>query len=160
MKPWPRLLAAISIILLSGCGYHLRGADRTALPASLKTVYLQAQPFSELTTALRLRLDAAGSDMVEGPGRGVAVISLSGERFDQGLITLSGDGRSREYQLTYQVQLAVQGAANMTPQRVSLVRSYLGDERDRLGQAEQQELLRVEMARELADQIVYRLRAL
>lgn len=159
MKRWGLFLGVI-VLLLSGCGYHLRGADRAGLPDSLRTVYLQAPPFSELTNALRLRLESSGSRIVEGPDADVAVVSLSGERFDQGLITLSGDGRSREYQLTYQVQLAVRGAARMAPQRVSLVRSYLGDERDRLGQAEQQELLRVEMARELADQIVYRLRAL
>lgn len=85
---------------LAGCGFHLRGA--ADLPFA--TLYIQAPPSSLFATQLK-RVVTSGSrtEVVDDAKAAQATLQLVDERREKEILSLSGTGRVREFQLRYRV---------------------------------------------------------
>lgn len=101
-----KLLLLVVLLLLNGCGYHLRGP--MALGPQLKNLYLQtADPYGELAHHVRLYLKMSGVHLAESPRNASAILDIQSENTSEQLLNISGTQQVRQYNLiltvTYQV---------------------------------------------------------
>ena len=154
-----RLVLALSIATVAGCGYQLRGA--VSLPPDLDRIHVDGPP--GIDVALEQVLDDGGARVQSSRDAATAVVRIGDERFVQRVLSVDAHtGKEREFELAYQVAFEVtgaQGEALMARQTVSLVRDYVYDPNAVLGKSLEQEVLHAEMRRDAAARIAARIAA-
>ena len=154
------LLLGVIVLLLtvSACGFQLVGEK---LPADLKVVYLQTpNRYSEFARELRAELQIAGARITESAEEASAVLQVSAERFDQRVLSVGSDGKVREFELRFVVRFSVRPREAQAPppeQTATIVRDYSFDPTGVLGKQDEASLLRTEMQRDAARNVVQRL---
>jgi len=116
------------LILLSACGYHLRGALQ--LPEALKKIYIQGAS-AELKQAITTTFRSASGSIVTNPADAGMVLNVIHEDYQRRTISLNADGYSNEYELIYQVtfeMLDSQGAELVAEQTVKLSKAYFNEQ--------------------------------
>jgi LPS-assembly lipoprotein len=153
--PAALLLAAL---LLSGCGFQLRGAAN--LP--FESLYVQAPTGSQFATQFR-RVVAAGSAtrVVDDPKAAEATLVLLSEAREKSILSLSGTGRVREFQLRYRMsyRLLDRNAVEAVPvSEITLTRDFSFNDQDALSKESEEALLFRDMQNDAVQQLVRRLR--
>ncbi len=152
--------AALSLVLLSACGFHLRAA--VELPAVLETTYLQSQNlYSGIATELRLELQSAGADLTDQRDAATGVVIVLNERSQRRVLSVGSAGRASEYELFEEVSFALedpQGNVLLEPQTLRMTRDLVFDDTQLLGKVGEAEVIRRQMQRDLARQIITRIR--
>jgi LPS-assembly lipoprotein len=147
--------------LLSGCGFHLRGA--VDLPANYQRMAIEGvSPYSELGQKLKRGLQANGVNVVEAAGAQV-ILKLSEVSYQRRLLSVSAlSGKTAEYELHYSLKMSVrdrQGNVLVPEQPLQQLRDYVFDQGNVLATGNQEAQLRKDMERDLVDQILRRLQA-
>jgi len=155
-----QLVAAVLLILsVSSCGFALRGTAN--LPAALQTLQLASvDPTSDLLREVSRALRSNGVTVVDTdqtPYR----LGLGRENSTERTLSVNSNARAGEYELELSVlfQLTQSGSTVLGPETLSLTRVYLTDPENAVAKDEEAELIRQEMRRELAQQILRRLQA-
>ena len=153
---------ALSVTLLSGCGFHLRNA--LDLPEHLGPVrVLAADRYSPLAEQLADGLQRAGAQPAAVDAwEGVATLQVVSEQWADTPISHDQFGRAQEYALRYAVVFTLRGsdASVLVPQQtVELSRDYLAPAVDSIGKASEREMLVRELQREMAMAILRRVGA-
>ncbi len=149
-------LLALLLGALSGCGFQLRG--QVDLPPSMATTYVVAS--DDLSRELRLLLRANEVAIVADRRSAGAVLQVSSESLQREVQSIGERARVREYALRYSLRVSVidaEGAVIVPAQTIELVRDYTLDETQILGVASEEEIIRQELRREMAREIVRRL---
>lgn len=150
------LLAAL---LLSGCGFHLRGA--ADLP--FKSLYVQAPPTSLFGTQLKRVIGSSSkTDVVAEPKAAEAILQLLDERREKEILSLSGAGRVREFQLRYRVRYRVvdQKQRELVPtSEIVLRRDFSFNDEEALSKESEEALLFRDMQTDAVQQLLRRLQA-
>lgn len=152
---WITVLAAV--LLLQGCGFHLRGTLEGSADMPLTYVQGSAAPGGIRTALSRADKITGNIDQAE------AVLNVVSEKFDRRVLSVDSNGRVSEYEIFYAVDFTVQdktGKQLIGPQTVSLVRDYRFDETQVLGKDTEEAGLRQDMVRDAAQQILRRLQVL
>ena len=153
------LVLTLAIMTAGGCGYQLRGA--VSLPPGLDAIRI-AGPI-DIRNALTQLLDSGGVHVQPAGGSAEALLRVSGERFNRRVLSVDPNtGKESEFELAYQVTFEMTGAEGeelMPEQTVSLIRDYVFDRDAVLGKSREQNVLRAEMLRDAAAQIVRRIAA-
>lgn len=152
---------AAAALLLAGCGFHLQG--RASLPAVVKTPYLEApDPQSDFIQYLRHDLLSNGAQLMYEKTHASAVVSILSDRVVRRVLSVSSINRVNEYEVTYTVAFSVtsQGKQLLAPQELSATRTYSFDESLLLAKGHEEDILRQDMARNLADMVMRRLSSL
>lgn len=153
------LLPILLVLLLHGCGFHLRGA--VDLPAAMERTHIAGTPYNEpLRAGLQRQLEVAGVEVVEEE-EATAVLQITNEQQGQRVLSVSSEGRAREYELYYTVSFEVEGKGNnyeRENQTITLTRDLIFDETQVLATGEERQLLYDEMQSEAARMILTRLR--
>lgn len=170
---------AAAAMLLAGCGFHLEG--RAPLPAALKSAYLQTpDEQSEFVLGLRRMLEHSGAELTDDRARATAVIRVLQDKVSEQVLSVSPStvtpdsallppgtatplgNQPIEYEITYTVRFAVsEGDREVLPvQEVTLTRDYSFDEHQLLAKANESDILRRALARNLADIVMRRLSSL
>lgn len=151
----------IGCLLLSACGFHLRGQESANLPASLATLRLSAPAYAPLTVEMRNALKGrAGIRLVEDIDASVATLTLSGEHISSQVQAIDITGKVSDYLLNYSVTFslnAADGKVLLPSQVIKLQREYTFDKLNVLAKAREDEFLRQEMRRDAVQQILRRL---
>ncbi|MDC0410821.1 LPS assembly lipoprotein LptE [Luminiphilus sp.] len=117
---------------------------------------ISAQPRSDLTRELTRELSNAGvvlTDTVSG-----LQLALQAEQFSQRNVSLTAQARAAELELTLSVDFVFEQAEqDPINARATVSRQMLNDPRNIVGKTEELRLLREEMRRDLAAQIVRRI---
>ena len=145
-------LAGGAAALMAGCGFHLQG--HAHLPPALKAPYLEVQDRqSDFTESLRQALLANGAQLTERRDEASAVVSIVKDSFRKRTLVVSANNQANEYEITYVVTVAVSSGEKqlLQPQELTATRSYSFDERLLLAKGHEEEQLRADMARDLAD---------
>ena len=145
-------LGAALTALAAGCGFHLQGHSH--LPAALKTPYLEVQDRqSDFTQSLRQALISNGAQLADRREQASAVVSIVRENFRRRTLVVSVNNQANEYEITYTVTFTVSAGdlQLLQPQDLTETRSYSFDERLLLAKGHEEDQLRADMARELAD---------
>lgn len=154
---------AIALIVLSGCGFHLR--NRIALPADLGPVQVTSSAaYSELVTNVRRGLEASGATAAPPIEEGTkapptATLRILSERWGDLPISVDQFGRSQEYSLRYAVVFVFKKAdgTDLVPQQViELSRDYVSQPDNATGTTTEREVLADELRREMSASILRR----
>jgi len=153
------LLAAA--LLVAACGFHLQG--RASLPALVKTPYLEAPDRqSDFVRSLLHALLANGAQPMQDKAHASVVVSVLRDNVTRRVLSVSALNQPNEYEVTYTVSFSVTaGDKELLPaQELSATRTYSFDERLLLAKEHEEEILRADMAHDLADMVMRRLSSL
>jgi len=160
----PAVLALL-VLLLAGCGFHLR--DALLLPPDLGPLQVASRDAdSTLAMGLRDALRRAGATVVEGSAAGatdeVATLQLVSERWGDTPISIDQFGRSQEFTLRYAVIFRLQRAdgTDLVPQQaIELSRDYISVPTRSAGTEGEREILSNELRREMVSAVLRRIDA-
>jgi LPS-assembly lipoprotein len=153
-------------LLLSSCGFHLRGTSSFALPPELSTlrVTMGGTGYPPLLVEVRNALKAVGNvQLTEDVSASVPVLVLHKETNANQVLAIDNSGRISAYLINYRVDYSLIGADNkplLQKQSVKLQREYGFDRLNVIATEKQSEFIQNEMRRDVAQQIVRRLASL
>jgi outer membrane lipopolysaccharide assembly protein LptE/RlpB len=159
-----RTLAIVCICTgLAACGFHLRGSGAEFAGIEGGRIFLNQARAPTVSAQVRSQLDLAGAKLTATASEAEYRVLISNERLLREVLSVSPQtGKAEEYQLLLRVFLSVSTSAGETlvdQQQISLSRDFTYDADAALGKYSEEELLRQEMTREAADQILRRLGA-
>jgi len=168
MTPMPSLRAAalrlgalFGMLLLAGCGFHLRGDNPYAAALAHTTVHLQAGAAPIVHAALLQAFDTFSVPQAEQPSEADLIVNLNRENFVSRVVSFDPTtGKAREFELIYQVVVSATdhaGAEVLTEEALEFQRDYTFDDAAVLGAFAQEQTLRAEIARDAADTVLRRL---
>jgi len=157
-----RLTLVFALLLLSGCGFHLRG--NIDLPADLKQMHVQGtSKYSGLGLELRRSLKTNGVEVVDEINSAQVVLRISSPAYTRRLLSVLGDsGKVAEYELSYSLDISLhdrKGSILLAPQTLRQLRDYTFDSDGVLGKGNEEARLRKDMERDLVRQVLSRLQA-
>ena len=157
MKTLTLFCGALLCTLLSGCGFQLRGAAN--LP--FDTLYVQAPTGSQFAVQFR-RVVIAGSStrVVNTAKEAAATLVVVTELREKSILSLSGGGRVREFQLRYRLSYRMldRNAVEILPvAEIILTRDFSFNDQDTLSKESEEALLFRDMQNDAVQQLVRRL---
>jgi len=90
--------------VLAACGFQLRGANEF----SYKTLYISGQ--TQINKALKKSFTTNGVDIVNSADEAEMQLELLKEEYEKRILSLSGGGQVREYELYYRVHYRTKSA--------------------------------------------------
>lgn len=152
-----RLLILLMSLLLTACGFHLRG--QAGMP--FNTLYLDAASASAPFIAdLRRNLEANKVKLVNTAEQADVVLNIVSEIPEKQILTLGGSGRVNEFQLNYRVSLRAYDLKQqdwIPAEEIVLRRNYSYDDTKILAKEAEEALLYQSMRSDMMQQIVRRL---
>ena len=143
--------------LLSACGFQLRRA-RTMPFAS---IYLPAIG-GELGTRIRQGLQDSGVEIVRDIKQAEARLDIAVAGRDREILSLSGAGKVREYEIIQRIRFALyaaDGSVRLAPVTLEARRDYTYDDALLLAQEQEEALLWQDIDADLARRVLDRLAA-
>ena len=161
-QPYP--LAKLACLLavfscLMSCGFQLKGTGSSESMGlqGLELRLVSVQPRSDLTREVSRELSNAGAVLTDATEPALQ-LTLQAEQFSQRNVSLTAQARAAELELTLSVDFVLeQTEQDPTDARATVSRQMLNDPRNIVGKTEELRLLRAEMRRDLAAQIVRRI---
>jgi LPS-assembly lipoprotein len=145
-------------VVLSACGFQLRGTGTTEL--SVKEMDVSARnAYGETVTQLRQVLERNGVNLHAGaPYR----LVLTNEQESDRAATYTGGSRSAEYELTTVLNYSIQGLNNLEllSDKLEVRKVYVRDGSNITGSEQEAKRAREEMRRDLVNAMVVRLQML
>jgi len=145
-------------VVLSACGFQLRGTGTTEL--SVKEMDVSARnAYGETVTQLRQVLERNGVNLHAGaPYR----LVLTNEQENERAATYTGGSRSAEYELTTVLNYSIQGLNNLEllSDKLEVRKVYVRDGSNITGSEQEAKRARDEMRRDLVNAMVVRLQML
>lgn len=154
------LSAAGAGLLLSGCGFRLRGHFQ----APFETLYLQMRENTRFSGLLK-RMIESGSNIrcVKNPNEAEAVLELINQRRDREVLSISDSGRAREYELTLTIEFRVTSTYDdftyVEPTQLVAHRDITYSESEFLSREKEEEVLYRDMENDLIAQMIRYLEA-
>ena len=142
-------------LLLGGCGFHLQG--HAPLPAAVKTSYLEVpDPQTDFVQSLRHDLLANGVQLAQDRSKASAVISVLADAVTRRVVSVSARNQPNEYEVTYTVRFSVTapGAELLKEQELTATATYSFSEPLLLAKGHEEDILRADMARDLAQRVM------
>ncbi len=156
MRVWLSALTLLLSLLLSSCGFQLRGTAN--LP--FDTLYIP-NPTGGIALELKRYIQAGSrTRVVDDPKAAEALLELSDEIRVRNILSLSGAGRVRELQLIYRVNVRVhdgKGGEFLPISTVSITRDLAYNDTDVLSKEAEEANIHREVQADLVQQILRRL---
>lgn len=164
---WPvglsRLVRITAVLALSAglvhCGFHVRGD--TQLP--FRTLAIVGGESTPLVVDLKRSLRGnAKVGIVDQPEQAEAVLYILTNQNDKSILTLSGGGRVREFQLTQKIMFRVADANGnewMPTSEISVRRDFSFNDSQALAKEGEERLLVADMQADAVQQLLRRLSA-
>lgn len=160
MIPMRNLLLSIALLMLTACGFHLRGTDLQDVRFGFKSLYIKTQSETPFVVALRRSLTKNKVPVVETAADAELVLDIVSETTTKQILSLSGSGRVREYQLFYRVSMHAydqQKVEWLPPDDVQLTRVLTYDDAEILAKEQEEMQLYKDMRADAVAQTVRRL---
>jgi len=145
-------------VLLSACGFQLRGTGTTEL--TIKELDLSARnAYGETVTQLRQLLESSGVKIVSGaPYK----LYLADEQENQRILSYAGAGRTGEYQVSTVLNYDIRGENNLLlkSDKLEVQKVFIHDGNNLVGSDQEANDARRETRRELVQRMMLRLQQL
>ncbi|CDF94342.1 MULTISPECIES: LPS assembly lipoprotein LptE [unclassified Pseudomonas] len=152
------LLVMCLTVLLSACGFQLRGTGTTEL--AIKELDLSARnAYGDTVKLLRQTLENSGVKVYAGAPYKLVLVN---EQESQRSLSYAGAGRSAEYQLTNELSYEIRGQNNLSllDDKLQVQKVYLHDGNNITGSDQESIEARGEMRRDLVQRMMLRLQQL
>ena len=151
------LWLSLLIIVLTGCGFHLRGALPTLTmdnPIYIAGVDKNSDLYRELARQLR----GAKSVVTETRSLAKSVLTISEYRSRERQLTLNSSNQAVEYELEESFNFSVQTSRTTVESRPLKVTRVLGrTESETLAREREEREMRINMRHDLVNQLMYQL---
>ena len=151
------LWISLLIIVLTGCGFHLRGALPTLTmdnPIYIAGVDNNSDLYRELARQLR----GAKSVITETRSLAKSVLTISDYRSRERQLTLNSSNQAVEYELEESFNFSVQTSRTTVESRPLKVTRVLGrTESETLAREREEREMRINMRHDLVNQLMYQL---
>lgn len=144
-------------VMLTACGFHLRQPS----PIAFKTIYIKGSTL--INKGLQKALTEQGIKVVTDPEEAELQLELLKQENEQRILSLSGTGVVREYELYYRVQYRTKMAGEATwalPLIMEGRRDYTYNDANLLAKQAEQKLLTESMQTDVLNGILRRLSVL
>jgi LPS-assembly lipoprotein len=161
MKSRIATAACALALALGGCGFRLAGSYM--LPSALAKPYLSfVDPYTDFAHEFAIQLKAAGAAVQVDGKNATATINVSKDLVEQQVLSVSATNIPTEYLLVYTVTFSVRDSDKvlLAPQTINLSRDYSFEEQIVLAKEHEADVLRGQMARDLASIAMRRLTSL
>ena len=149
-------MIAIFALLLSACGFQLRGSY--SLP--YESIYVGVSDVSVVGAGLKRQIRASGTRLADSAQDAQATFLQTGEAKEPIILSLSGSGRVREKRLRYRYGYRVvddKGRDLIAPGVIELSRDISYADSDVLAKTQEEDLLWRDMESDLVQQLMRRL---
>ncbi len=147
------------IMLLTACGYHLRGAYD--LPKGMKNVYMEGG-----SPTLREQFDSAlkssSGQLVDSRDKADVVLRIFQDEIEHRSLSLSARGRSNEIELAGHLEFQLINAKHETliaREPVDFRRAYFNDQQDVIAKGNEETVILKEMYQQVVRTIISRARS-
>ncbi|MBI1175150.1 MAG: hypothetical protein GC139_07785 [Sideroxydans sp.] len=152
-------LLAITL-LLSACGFHLRGHNLKEAAFAFHSIYVRAPADTPFVSALKSRLELYKLQLAPSADKADLTLQIVSESADKQILALSGGGHVREYQLHYRVSFRAydQQQQDWLPAgEIDLQRDFNYDDSQILAKAQEEGMIYQDMRSDAVQQIIFRL---
>lgn len=154
---WFKALAAVVMVAaVSSCGFKLRGSYE--LP--YKTLQVGSSSASVVAGQIRREIADTQTKIVGNPKDAEAILTILEERRDRQILSLSGAGRVREYELRMKVRYQFADANGMViipTSDILLKRTFSYDDTRVIAKQQEEAMLYQDMERDATGQILRRM---
>lgn len=157
---------AMLFMLVSACGFHLRGTESIALPAELshmRVTMTDRAAFPPLLVEMRNALRSQAGVTLAAGEQPAALLALFNESFQTETLGRDSANAPLNYVLNYKVSFSLKDASGrdlIAHQTVRTQREYSFRKENVLATEKEGDYLRAEMQRDAVQQILRRLAAL
>jgi len=151
-------LLVLLTCIFTACGFQLRGVTEL----SFKTLYVQGAKLS-ITQDLKRSFKTNSITVVDSAAEAELILELLNEANEKQILSLSGGGLVREFELIYRVSFRTRetGAAVFSPvQTIQLRRDFSYNDNALLGKGEEEARLNSDMRNDAIREIMRRLSAI
>jgi LPS-assembly lipoprotein len=150
--------AGTALLSVSGCGFKVRGVD---LGFPFKKIAIQGS--QDVTREVRRFVSGQPStQIVEEPTKAEVVLIVVSQNVERSVVAFNSAGRPREIQLRTRVAYRITdglGIELAPPQEISQTRDISVSESEALAMTSAEDFMQNDMSRDIAQQLVRRLRA-
>lgn len=159
IKHYIYFMLATCLLLLAGCGFHLRMAH--PLPPSLQKLYLDSDaPYGDFSLELQQMLKSINVTLVNEPTAAPITLKVFSENFNSTVLSESASSTTKQYVLHFTMQyelLDAHGNVIWGPKTIQNERNYTVNENQVLSTDSDQAALRTEMERDAVFMILMQL---
>jgi len=162
-----KIIVSLLVLTLSACGWHLRGSaaggDKLAMTSPLDLVIVTKDDHSPLITALRQSLRSYKINELDVATTTALTLNVSREVLDKRTAGVGSDALTSAYEIILRVDYSISNANGViTPLDTSArtSRTYNYNVNNANSAAQEEELVMREMRRELANNILRRVKNL
>jgi len=155
-----RTLLLLNVLTLAACGFHLRGSVPQDVQFAFKSLYLQAPAETLFVIDLRRALLGNKITLAAAPEQAELVLEVLSEQTSKHILSLSGSGKVREYELRYRVSLRAHDAQRndwLPADSIQLTRLLTFDDEQLLAKENEEAQLYKDMRAEAVAQTLRRL---
>ncbi|MCE0723499.1 LPS assembly lipoprotein LptE [Legionella resiliens] len=153
------LIPLLLLLLLSACGFHLRGMDN--VPGWLNNVAIISEnDDKQFVSILQSRLEGSNVEVNPDPSRARYWLIVNEVNLQQQIISVGASTNPRQYTLTLTVVFVLKTRAGQVinaPGRISISRELILNNNRILGSKDEESILIGEMKQDAVTQIIYRL---
>lgn len=161
MKNIRKIVVLASALMLSACGFQLRG--EASLSAELQRVHVQiADQFSPLKRDLEAALARSGAKVEEKSADGIAEISLTNVSLAPVVRSVGASAFVNEFSMIYHVELSISGTdgKSLLPlQTIEHSREFTFDQSQAIGTNVEQDEIKKEMERDMVATLMRKVEA-
>jgi len=153
-----KIAVFVMALLLSACGYHLRGAFQ--LPDNMKSIYIEGGS-GALLEQFRQVMKGSSAQLASSRKEAGIVIKVFNEEFNRRVLSLSTRGKSNEFELVYRLDYEFVNARDaqlMQRQPVEVRREYFNDQQFMIAKDNEEAVIRNEMYQQAVQSIINRAR--
>jgi LPS-assembly lipoprotein len=143
-------------LLLSACGYHLRGAFE--LPAGLKNIFLEGGS-APLQAQFKKAMDLSSIPIAASAEAAGIVIRIYDERSERRVLSLAATGVANNFELDYRMEYEIVDAKEtllMARQPLEIKREYYNDQLAVIAKESEETIIKNEMYLQAVRTIVNR----
>lgn len=153
-------LLLLVALLLSACGFHMRGHNQNGSEYAFRSLYLKTTAETPFTTELRTNLELNKIILASSSAEADLVLDIVTQSTDKQIIALSGAGQVREFQLRYRVSLRAYDSKQnnwLSADEILLQRSLTYDDSQILAKEQEEAMLFRDMQTDAVQQVLRRL---
>lgn len=155
-KALQKIMLVGSVLLLTGCGFHLRGD--TPIPPQMHSLYLKtSKPYDTLSKNLRATLTSAGVNLVSYQKDAPVTLQIVSEAPGQSIANIGTNTTTRQYNLTYTAVYQFTNSVGKIiagPFTVSETTAFMTTSNQMLSSSTTQDQLQEQMQQQAAQQIL------
>ncbi len=159
VKIFSSTFVILSVLFLTACGYHLRGA--MDLPSEMKTIYLEGAS-APLVEQFRKAIGSSSVQLVNSRAAAGTIITVSNEDTLKNASSLGASGRANQYNLVYRLNYEITDANDVQivkSQPIEIRRDYFNDQQLILGKDNEEIVIRNEMYQQAVRTMINQVRA-